>query len=187
MARRFLDDIRTEITTRIPDNDVGAIDAADVRTPVLDLIDSVVTDEATLDVDIGKTGLAVGTSFVTYADYDSSAGDDANFLKINQAGGFVQGTSTAGFSYLMVVSMSAIFAANRVLDIAVGVNGVETGFIASSAGQGVGDPVFLTTTFFVRSAGSNDDFSLVWKADAATTVDVTDARLTTVIWPTNNP
>lgn len=189
MARRFLDDIRADIASRIADNDVGAIDAADVRTPLLDMMDSVITDEATLDVDTGKIDLSTTTAWATYATYDSSAGDDGDFLKINQGAGTVTGSSTAGFSYLITASMSAIFPPARAMNVSVGVNGNPVGFIAGAPGDGAGDPVTLSTTFFVRSAGSNDVFSLLWQTDQAITsnVDVPDARLTVVIWPTNNP
>ena len=187
MARRFIDDIVSEITAGVPDNNVGLVEPANLRIPMLDLCDSLVTDEATLDVDTPKAGEAVGATFADYANYDSSAGDDGSFLKINQGAGTVTGTTVAGFSYLVTVSMSASYASNRVVDVAVGQNGVPVGFIPSVAGQGAGDPVLLSTTFFIRSAGSNDVFSLLWKADSATTAEVTDARLTAVIWPTRNP
>ena len=48
MARRFLDDIRADIASQLPDNTVGAITPAIVRGLLNDIIASTVQDEVAM-------------------------------------------------------------------------------------------------------------------------------------------
>lgn len=201
MARDFLDNIRARrdahdawCDANIYDNTTGEISGSNANYALTeyssisaDSIDSAIDDEATLEVDVTKVGESISDTFTTFANYDSSEGDDGEFLNINQVAGTVTGTSTAGFSYLLIARINMELAANRTVDVAVTQDDVVIGYIDRITGFGAGDPVSGIATNFVRSAPSGAVFAMALSADVATTADILDARLSVVIKPTNNP
>ena len=60
MARRFLDDVRADIQSLLPDNITGEISPADMRTLLTDITDSTIQDECIITGDVGATFALTG-------------------------------------------------------------------------------------------------------------------------------
>jgi hypothetical protein len=195
MTRRFLDDIRTEVNSRIADNDIGAIDAADIRNPLQDIIDSTIQDEAGLTNDAQtQVSVSVGSSWVSIDDalslgvYDTVIGGDATFLIPDLAAGSITSTATAGFSYNAKGAVQLDAGTNVVVECAIGMDGVPGDLIGSIVGTNGVRFQGVYVERYVPSVPSSSAFTLMLRAPAGTTsVDLTVRTFGVIILPTNNP
>jgi len=205
MARRFIDDVRAEIsasnqlvTDTIYTNDTKEISGDDIQAPMithgdcmLDLADSCIQDEAQLvgnseieDVNLNANWLSLGAGI-----YTGSSGNDADFLKIDQANGKITTATTAGFSYTIFgqVALQAVLLES--IEFAVGFDGVPVGFINPVIGVGTNDGLAGTVRYFSRSTPSDTEITLMLRApDGSATIDILETiELSVVVLPTNNP
>ena len=75
MARRFLDNIRADVTTLLADNTTGLISAASMRLLFTDTIDSVISDEAGLGFASPVAAVPLTPNYALITGYTSVAGD----------------------------------------------------------------------------------------------------------------
>ena len=187
MARRFLDDIRADITADLADNSTGDISPADIRLNLIDMCDSLASDEAGLASSVETTGIALTGTFANLATvYSSGTGDDGDFLNVNVGNGTVTGTATAGFSYQLLGTLVIEAGNNEVVELAFGSNGVVVGGVVTIIGDGSND-ASRSWAAFIQSAPSSGVFSIMARAqDGSATIDVVSARFVVSILPTNN-
>ncbi len=188
MTRRFLDDIKEDIAQLWPNNITGAISPADLRGPVLDMVDSLKQDECELEGSAPTVGLALTGTFVSLTTvFDGESGGDGVFLKPDFANGVIVGATTAGFSYLITGDITVEANNNETIELVVGVNGVPTGFIGALTGNSNND-LSVSISHFVRTSESDAVYTLMARAaDGAATIDIQEASMIAIIWPTNNP
>lgn len=198
MARRFLDDLRTLVNNRIPDNDVGAIDAADVRENMQDVIDSCIQDEAGLTHSTAPTMTVNLTStWVSIDDlldppviaYDTVIGGDPTFLIVNQANGSITSASTAGFTYEALGTITVNSTAGEIIEAAIGLDGAPGELIASNVGSAGTRPESMFLRRYIPATPASSVFTLMLRAPdgAATGVNITTRSFGVIVLPTNNP
>ena len=186
MTRKFLDQIKTDMETILPDNLTNEVSPADIRTVITDVMDSTKQDEGVI------SGGAVGVApldgvFQSLASFDTEEGDDAIFLKLNAAAGQIQTASTAGYTY-QISAKIAFDAGNNNLEFTIGMNGTPIGFITRDEGAGNNDQVTIQVGYFSRSTPADAVFTLMVRAvDGSANLNVVETALAAVIWPTNNP
>lgn len=203
MPRRFLDDIRADVNTLknraatdFPDNNIGSITPAVLRTYQedsmtlrIDEIDSQKQDEAFLIATTDQLNVSIGANWTTLTTYDVASGDDSagqGFLKVNQAGGIITTKDVSGWTYKAAAFVSFEGAGNVRYDLAIMANGVPVGFIGSTTGEGAADPVSVAATHTDPSTQANTEFSIAMKTDSAGDIDIFSAVLEVTIMPTNN-
>ncbi len=188
MARRFLDDIRTDIANEMADNVLGDITPAIMRARLNDLIDSTIGDEADLFSTSSTAGIVLTGTFASLATiYDAEAGGDGDFLNTAFAAGTITGTSTPGFTYTIAASITVMGANNEEIEFAIGINGVAGDFFATLVGDGL-RAYSVSLIGLDRSASASAVYTLMARAsDGAATITVDAVRLVVVIQPTNNP
>ena len=191
MTRKFLDDVRTQVDTLLADNNAGDISPLDVRTVLNNIIDSTIQDEAQLASTAAFTPytLSVGSYAVIGGSgvYDTSRGDDGDWLNINLNAGTVTGSATPGYSYTVKAGVTfSGLANNEVVDLAIGVNDTPQGFVTNIVGDGGSRPGSRYWEGGVLTAGTSDVFSIMAQTDTAGTIQIDAITLTVIVEPTNN-
>jgi hypothetical protein len=190
VSRRFLDDVRADLTGLLVDNVSGNIEASDLLPLLIDLSDSTIEDESAITGP--SVGILVNTA-VAWAPiglvYTGETGGDVDFLKLDQAAGTVQGSSTPGYTYSVTGFVSYTDGqANRQVDLAVLRDGAPVGFIARTAGRGNGRP--LTASFAHLNLSSDADAVYqigIQTPEGVNSIELLDIALGLTIRPTNNP
>jgi hypothetical protein len=189
MARRFIDDVRSDISTLLADNTVGAISPADLRSVFNDFVDSSISDQALLNADQEVTGYPVDLTFaqITTGVFTSQVGNEPPFLNCDFANGVISASPTAGFYYEVIGGLSFEAPSNVQVDIVITVDGVPREYIASSTGRGAGRPISATILAQSNPTPANAEFGIAIRAESAGTIDIVDAFLSVNINPTNSP
>lgn len=209
MARRFLDDIRTDMAQALLDiqatiytnatQDVSGDDvqnAFNILEPLWqDMIDSCIQDEAALGGSASMT-FSLGTTWVPINDalappvlaYDTVTGGDADFLKVDQVDGSITTSATPGFSYETIGQISIDASNNTVVEAAILQEGVPLQFIGSIIGTGGirAQSIYLSTYSLNHTANCKYQLG-VRVASGTDTVTVTPRQFGVIIVPTNNP
>lgn len=107
MARRFLDDIRSDMAALyVPGGGIAAVDEGAL---MLDMLDSVIQDECVI---FGQTPVPAHPTTTAYVSigvgYTDTVGGDATFLKANALSGEIQGATTPGFTYSLKGQITVI-------------------------------------------------------------------------------
>ena len=188
MARLFLDDLRANINAAIPDNAVGEVSPADVRNNLLDMVDSTVPDEAALTQSAPLNSVALTTAWLTpLSQFDGSIGGDGVFLKPNPAGGYIESTTTPGFTYYVIAETNIVPGNNVLIDISVLLNGVPVGPISEVIGNG-NDPISVSIIALENAMPSDGQLSVGYRSPGGNEdIDILDAGTLVIITPTNNP
>lgn len=188
MARRFLDDIRDDVTTLFADNISGNISPADLRSVFDDTIDSVIQDEADIFSNAPTVGVVLTGTFAALTTvYDVNGGGDGSFLTPSFSSGTITGSVTQGFSYTIRGAVTIAAGNNEEIEFAIGIDGVAEPFFATAVGDGVRDQS-ISVGAFDRTAKISAVYTLMARAvDGAATITVDAVRLVAVIQPTNNP
>ena len=194
MARRFLDDLRADIINYIIDNDAGLITPAQVRTALLDIIDSTIQDEGAIIADhtagapYSFTATPTWTALPT-AIWNGEVGGDADFVKVNEAGGEISSSSTAGWTYVLQGVISIVAANNADIEFAIGTDGDPTGTPITVTGRGSNRPVYGRCFRYDVSALANSSYQLFVRSPTggSEAIEVDYVALICVIQPTNNP
>jgi hypothetical protein len=188
MSRIFLDTLRANIATVFPDNTLGEISPADLRGICLDTVDSTVPDEALLTMSAPLVGeVLTATPSIPLSQFDGSIGGDGVFLKPNPAGGYIEGTTTAGFSYYIIAESTFSPGNNEIVNIQGVVDGVPFGPVQSVTGNGT-DAVSVSLIAVFNSMPSDGQLALSYAApDGAATITIQSAETLVIITPTNNP
>lgn len=198
MARKFLDVVRSNITSRMPDNADSLIDAADVRENVLDMVDSLTQDEAgltnvtdntiTLNLTDAWTILN-NTNTAPVITYDTPVGGDADFLKVDQAAGTITSSATAGYTYEALGAVTVNSAANEVIEATIGVDGAPGDLIGSNVGSAGSRAESIFLRRYLPSTPANSAFSIMVRAPdgSASNVEITTRSFGVIVLPTNNP
>ena len=190
MTRRFLDDIRADIASQMPDNTLGLITPAIVRNLLNDIIDSTIQDECGIVTSVPVAGFAVTTTFtpITTAVFTQDIGGDGSFLTVNAAGGNITLSSTAGFAYSVVAAISFEAPNNDEIEIVVLVDGVPKPYSPLGTGRGNNRPVTVYVDAIINPAPASALVQVGLRAPAgATTILIEDCVLGVTIQPTNNP
>ena len=189
MARRFLVDIISDVNSLLADNIDGDISPQDLRTPLLDMIDSLKQDEASISATGSTLGLATTVALADLTSvYDAQNGGDGDFLQPVFGSGTITGTDVAGFSYSITGAISVAATNNVAISLSVGVNGLQEGFVARHEASGATEYYTVGVRLFVNSAAADDVFTLmIATPDGITTVNIADANMTVVVHPTNDP
>lgn len=198
MTRLFLDNLRTLVNSRIPDNDIGAIDAADVRENMLDVIDSTIQDEAgltssttpTITVDLTATWVKLDDLLdAPVIAYDTTIGGDATFLKVDQTAGTITSNATPGFTYEGLGAITVNSTAGEVIEAAIGLDGLPGDLIGSNVGAAGTRPESIFLRRYIPSTAANSEFSIIIRAPdgSANNVEITTRSLGIIVLPTNNP
>lgn len=188
MTRRFLDDIRSDVTTLLADNMAGDISPADMRSIFDDTIDSTIADEGEIFSTASTIGVVLTGTFASLTTiYDVNGGGDGNFLNPAFASGTITGSGTAGFSYTVRAAITIAAGNNEEVEFAIGINGVAEPYFATLVGDGARDQS-VSIGAFDRTSSISAVYTLMARAaDGAATIDVDAVRLVAVIQPTNNP
>jgi len=189
MARRFLDDIRAAIDAQMPDNTVGAITPAIMRTTLKDMIDSTIQDEAFIygttptQINLTAAWVPVPVSFFQY-----QLGGDPDFLKINLATASITTAATAGFTYEAIAIVNMEAAQNNEAEFAIAINGVVSGLRVEVVGRGPGRSVNGIARDLSVSTPSNAVYTLMARAPSGgVSAILVSAGLAVTVLPTNNP
>ena len=190
MARRFLDNIRSDISTFLADNITGDISPADIRNILNDIIDSTIQDECGIVTSAPVAGYAIAATFtpITTGVFTEEIGGDGSFLTVSAAAGNVTLSSTAGFAYNVVGAISFAAPNNTEIEIVVLVDGVPKPYSPLGTGRGNNRPVTVYTDAIINPAPAGAVVQLGLRAPAgATTITIEDCVLGVTIQPTNNP
>ncbi len=202
--RRFIDDIRSDIAANqvlisntIYNNNTKDISGSDIQAPLLaigdlmvDMCDSTIQDEGNIygnteveDVSLNGDWLSLDAGFFTSGD-----GDDGEFLNVDVANGTITSTSTAGYSYLVLASVTMQAGGQELVEFAIGLDGAPVGFIRQIEGDGTNDGVSGYLRYFSRTTPANGVWTIMARAeDGSATIDIPRIELDVVILPTNNP
>jgi hypothetical protein len=187
MARRFLDDIRADLLTLLPDNVVGEISPADVRGILRDIIDSTVQDEAAMtsppSVPLNLT--PVPTEYP--AIFDASIGGLPGFLTPNPTTGRFELSPTPGFSYQVEFFIQAEGQQNAEVNINIMQNGVPVGESYEIVCRGPGRGVSTSARWIELSGLANMTYGIGISSPTSASISVTNAFGLAVIVPTNSP
>ncbi len=189
MSRRFLVDIQTDIDAKLADNITKDILPVNMRDILGDMNDSLKQDEAALTSSSATNGLATAVSFeVLDTVYDAQQGGDGDFLNTVFGVGTITGTSTPGFTYAIVGTISVSGTNNVAIQIGVGVDGVQTGFITRHEASGITEFYTMSVRLLVNAAIADSVFTMmIATPDGISSVDIADATLGVIIHPTNDP
>lgn len=188
MTRRFLDDIRGDLTAQLVTG--GDTTAPALNALLLDMIDSVIQDESIIASN--TTSLAVPTAIawqpLTTGIYDIEVGGDGNFLKPDVINGFIETISVLGFTYEVEAKINfADLGSNTEIDFSILNNGVPVGFVASLTGGGGSRPRSASFSHIDLSTVANSQFTIgVQTIGGVNTIDIISVGLTLTIQPTNN-
>ena len=209
MARRFLDNVRTDLTAALATvqatiftNAAQAISGDDVQNAFnifeplwQDMFDSGVQDEAglggstsmTFTADVAWTPINDLTAPPVIA-YDDVQGGDADFLKVDQADGSITTTATPGFSYESLGAVSIDAGNGIVVEAAILRDGIPTVLVGSIVGTGGVRSQSIYVTSYLTSHTPNQKYQLGVRAPAGpTSVTLTPRNFGLIIVPTNNP
>ena len=189
MPRKFLDNIRTEISTLFADNTTGDISAADLQQVTLDMVDSLAQDEGFIYGDVTTAPIALtATPIPISTGYTTSVGGVPGFVILNQAGGSIQLGPTAGFSYELKAQITIATTVNEEVHFQLGVNGSPVGYIGSISGAAGGNEVSVAVEFIRLTSLSNEVWQIYASApDGAATMTINSIFLFAAVLPTNNP
>lgn len=188
MARRFLDDVKSDLSALLVTG--GNTPAPALADLLIDTIDSTVDDESAIFSSGASLGVAISTAWTPItAAYDGQVGGDADFLKTDFAAGTITTTTTAGFTYKTdgFVSFTDL-GANVVIEFAILRGGVPVGVIATLTGGGNNRPRIANFSSFDLSNSPDDVYSIgIRTPDGAQSIDILDIALAVTISPTRNP
>lgn len=187
MARRFLDDIRADLLTLLPDNVVGEISPADVRGILRDIIDSTVQDEAAL-TSPPSTVLNLTPTPTEYPQiFDAVIGGLPGFLVANAVTGRFELSPTPGFSYTFRYYLQAEGPQNAELNFNITRGGVVVGETYEIITRGPGRGTAAAAAWYEISGVANGTFGVALSSPGSDTFTITNAFAIASIVPTNNP
>ena len=192
MSRKFLDDIRAEITSQMPDNNVGLVTPAIVRGIMQDIVDSTVEDVAFI--------YRTGGPLVGYARTATAALlptlFDANYLATNmdgvatqQAAGTITLGNVAGRQYKGTFNITFEGANGSEVQAGLFIGGVLSPLWGAAASVPAANrQVTITMPWYInKSVASQVIGPALWLPNGAGTIDVTAVQFSCSIMPTNNP
>ena len=187
MARRFLDDIRADILSELPDNTVGAITPAIVRGILRDMCDSLAQDECALT----SPPSAVVNLTTTPTEYpqifDAVIGGAPGFLVGNATTGRFELSPTPGFSYTFRYYLQAEGNQNAELNFNIVRDGVVVGETYEIIARGPGRGTASAAAWYELTGIANGTFGLALSSPGSDTFTITNAFAIASIVPTNNP
>lgn len=187
MTRRFLDDIRADITNDLADNIIGSITPTIVRGILNDMIDSTVNDECAIAATALVTGIPLTATFTDLSVYNLTDGGDGDFLTPNQAGGSIQSKNVAGFTYVATAQFSFTTADGIPIEFIIAQDGVQSGVAAYETGSGGTDPVTVQLTGGNLSTPADAVWTVQARApEGAATLNIVTGYLALTIKPTQN-
>ena len=188
MARRFLDDVRSDINTLFADNIIGAITPARLRTSLRDIIDSTIQDEGVISISAPITGVVLPSTFTNLTGFVNTLGGDGTFIKLEPSNNRIVTAATAGFTYTVFAGLSFEGVNNEEVEFAIGYNGVQGDYTPIATARGLGRPLALQIRGLTLSAAANTNLTFMARAvDGTATIDILDMYLAAIINPTNNP
>jgi hypothetical protein len=166
--------LRNEIDSLFADNLNGDITASDIRTFLNTLLDNLVLEKATLQTTVAQPAQTIGTTYVKLDGF--TVGDQTRTAVTASAVNDSFTVAADGF-YRLTGRIVIEFASNRVIVAAGGINAIPTPFELPSQGSGTGSPTVYTFpgNSILLSAGDVIDVRL--KADASTSIVMTNAFL----------
>jgi hypothetical protein len=192
MSRKFLDDIRADITSQMPDNNVGLVTPAIVRGIMRDIVDSTTEDVAFI--------YRTGGPLTSYARTTTAALlpnlFDANYLATNMDGVTTQdaaGTITlgniAGRQYTGTFNITFEAANGTEVQAGLFLGGVLSPLWGAAASVVAANrQVTITMPWYInKSIASQVIGPALWLPNGAGTIDVTALQFSCSIMPTNNP
>lgn len=189
MTRRFLDDVRADLSNLMTDNTQGLIEASSLLSLQIDVIDSVIQDECALQMSTRVDNYALTDVMAPLLGaFDGAQGGDAEFLKVDVGAGTITTATIAGYSYDITGIISFEGGANDEYAVQLLVDGVPYGFKGSLTAEGPNDPVEGTFRAVINAATADAVLQFgIQSQDATDTVDILDAVLYVEVQPTNNP
>ena len=189
MARKFLDDVRAEINTLINDNASGEISPLDVRTCLIDIVDSGVQDESYIFGDVPDQPFALTGAYQSIGTlYTTGVPAVPGFVTPNSGAGTITLSATAGFTYSIKTQITLSTSNNEEVDFRIGINGVPVGYVGSIIGSAGGRELSVSVEYILLAAGVSDVITLMARAaDGSGTMSVDSIFLFAAILPTNNP
>ena len=187
MARRFLDDIRADIISLLPDNTVGSITPAIVRGLLNDIIASTVQDEVAM-TSPPSTVLNLTPTPTEYPQiFQAAIGNVPGFLTGNFTTGRFECSATPGWSYRFEFYLQAEGGQNNELGFQIMRNGVVVGERFEIITRGAGRGVTASAAWYEISAPANATYSIAISSPGSDTFTITNAFALAAIVPTNNP
>jgi hypothetical protein len=187
MTRKFLNTIRSEITTLLADNTTQDITASELRQVVGDILDSTYESSAYVYSGAASPGEVLTNTYVVVPMASPvSAQAEPTFLTANAANRQVNVLAAAvGFAISAVVEATVTVPNNEVVEFAIFQNGVATRWTAetSGSGGGAGDPHSISLGgVLIGSVGTID---LRYRCPTGATITVLSASLLVSMRPTN--
>jgi len=186
MSLEFIQTLKNEINSLLPDNNTGQITPAILRGVLQDMADSLYSRGASLfRSSATPVAQALTTTPTNYpAIYDTLRALDPPVV----AGSLVAGTVTpavTGFACSLTVSMTVDGAVNRIVTAQSAKNGVQ--IIASriiATCTGAGNKVSATITIPIIGVVASDVFTLLLSVDTGASINVSQQVLSLAVNPT---
>jgi hypothetical protein len=192
MSRRFLDDIRADIASQMPDNSVGLITPAIVRGLMRDVVDSTVEDIAFI--------YRTGGPLVGYARTAAPALMpnlfDSNYLAANmdsvttqQAAGTITLGTVAGRQYKGTLNITFEAANGTEVQTGLFIGGTLSPLWGAAASvPAASRQVTITMPWYINKSIADQVIGpALWLPNGAGSIDVTAVQFSCSIMPTNNP
>lgn len=186
MSRIFLDNLRNDINSLFADNNTGQITPALLRGVHLDMVDSLAQDEGVLF----STSPVTVTLTPTYALVPNllggEAGGDGLFLILDGLAQSITTNGPAGFTYNMNTQISCDGGNNVVFNLAIFQNGVilrETSFVTGGASRVIN----ISLDRYINASPNGAVYEVRMSSPTSGTLDISQAILSGVIQPTDNP
>lgn len=187
MARLFLDTLKQNIATNIPDNAVGAVTPAIIRSIMTDIIDSTTNDEVEMWTSATVGPIALTGTYQDLLVFDTVEGGDAFLIPNAPAGSITTGPS-AGFSYRVIAQIQYTAGNNEQVEFVMAAGGIPFSFVSGYTTPNNGAQVTALVDVFANSVPANTVVTLQAKAlDGTATINVLQSSFLMAILPTNNP
>ena len=165
MTRKTATQLLAQSTSSFPDNSLGSITPALLRTMVNDFIDSV--KPATCALQLTSATPTLGTTDAGFTWNTQTIADSPEYAAATLVGGIINAALPCTLALDFTVDVQV--PANRLVTFTLYVDGVITPWAISQQGSGAASPESLSMSAIFTSGNSAPTFQIRAKADTAGT------------------
>ena len=175
MTRKTATQLLAQSASSFPDNSLGSITPALLRTMVNDFIDSV--KPATCAIQLTTASPALTTTDAGWTWTSTTLADSPEYTAPTLVGGIVNAAlpCTVAIDFTIDVAI----AATRLVTFTLYVDGIITPWAISVQGSGATNPDSVTLSAFATSANASPVFQIRAKVDTAATPTLTNGAFLT--------
>lgn len=189
MTRKFLQDIRGQIASTLPDNTQGLITPVNHRALLTDFLDSITEVYAELIDQTVQVDFPVPTTFTPITNYDQAIGGATGLLELNQVNGTISSGPTAGYNYIIIAQIQFEADNNAGFEVGVAAGGTVVSFVRGITGRGPNNAVSGTVVVDVVGGAANTPVDLrIRNVDGGTeNITINQVSLVSKLLPTESP